>query len=193
MQPLGISSYPCPQASPPPLAHLLPCSCLQPPATTAPSLHLGMPGWQGQLPPPPQAPGSLTAPWRAPHPPPLPQKHPLSPFPNKLPRGGSGGHNPVKPLSSPKMAPPFPLVDTEASLGCPCPCPAPKCIWAQRVREVEDRQPGVGRDSLPASLPGPRTSRGHHQPTMLIQARGDSSCPAENSDLRSPDPFPTPG
>lgn len=143
--------------------------------------------------PPPQAPGSLTAPWRAPHPPPLPQKHPLSPFPNKLPRGGSGGHNPVKPLSSPKMAPPFPLVDTEASLGCPCPCPAPKCIWAQRVREVEDRQPGVGRDSLPASLPGPRTSRGHHQPTMLIQARGDSSLPAENSDLRSPDPFPTPG
>lgn len=165
MQPLGNQSCWRAPASPP-LAHLLPLTLSAPLPGTAPSLHLGMPPLQRPL--SHRKPNSSQAPGRAPSPPNLLllQRHRLSPFPNKMARGGSGGHNPVKPSSSPKMAPPFPLDGTEASLGCPCPSLTPKCIWAQKAREVEAREPGVGRDISPAlnTLPShqQRSSPAHH-------------------------------
>lgn len=147
-------------------------------------------------PPLPQGVSQLTGPKHGPTPTPpqsaFPQRHRLSPCPNKLARGGSGGHNPVKTLSSPKMAPPFPLVGTEASLGCPSPLPLPQ-VHLGSESQGSGRQPGVvmGRSPGLGTLPSHQqeSSPAHH----ADPSKGGSSCPMENSDLRSPDQFPTLG
>lgn len=83
------------------------------------------------------------------------------------------------------MAPPFALAATEASMECPILSLIPKCIWAQKIRE--ERQLTVDRDRSPALDTCPHTSRGHHQPILLMLAKGDSCCPTDNSDPRSLD------
>lgn len=102
---------------------------------------------------------------------PLLQRHQLFLLPRKVARGGSGGHNPVKHLFPPKMAPPFPLASTEAFLGCPCSFPHPK-----RIKDLKTRvwKIACGRQGqIPqTSIPCPHTSRGHPSPPRWSRQGG---------------------
>lgn len=195
VQPLGILSCPCLQASPPPPAHLLPLTL--PIGTTS------------QSPFPPFRHASLIE---------TPLSHREShssqalgmarppPHPSLLfPKGIDYPHAPTswpeegleatiqsRPCRRPRWLPPFPLVGTEASLGCPSPLPLPQ-VHLGSESQGSGRQPGVVMDRSPGLNTLPPHQQGSSPAHHADPGKGGSSCPMENSDLRSPDQFPTLG
>lgn len=195
VQPLGILSCPCLQASPPPAAHLLPLTL--PIGTTS------------QSPFPPFRHASLIETplsHRESHssqalgmalPPPHPSLLSLKgidypPAPTSWPGEGLEATIPSRPCHRPRWLPPFHWLVLRPPWGAPPLSPSPKCIWAQKAREVEDR-PEVVMDRSPGLSTLPSHQQGSSPAHHADPGKGGSSCPMENSDLRSPDQFPTLG
>lgn len=130
-------------------------------------------------PPLPQGVSKLTGPRHGPPP------HPslLSPkgidyphAPTSWPGEGLEATIPSRPCRRPRWLPPFHWLVLRPPWGAPPLSPSPKCIWAQKAREVEDSLGWSWADPQ-VSVPCPHTSRDRHQPTTLSQARGAAAAP----------------
>lgn len=179
VQPLGILSCPCPQASPPPPAHLLPLTLPIgttsqspfPPFRHASLIETPLSHRESQS---SQALGMARPP---PHPSLLSPKGIDYPHaPTSWPGEGLEATIPSRPCRRPRWLPPFHWLVLRPPWGAPPLSPSPKCIWAQKAREVEDSLGWSWADPQ-VSVPCPHTSRDRHQPTTLSQARGAAAAP----------------